>query len=105
MMSKPPADRAKIESYARSWTITALRTLGNIMINPGCKDCDRIRAAEILVNRGLGKLHEHISRWQFVSCWQFSAAPPVSKSTSKMHNFSPRRSDTRVENSNLWIRL
>jgi hypothetical protein len=48
-------ERAKLESMARSWSPSALKTLAGVMTCPTAKDCDRIRAAEILLNRAWGK--------------------------------------------------
>ena len=48
-------DRAKLESMARSWSASALKTLAGVMTCPTAKDCDRIRAAEVLLNRAWGK--------------------------------------------------
>jgi hypothetical protein len=48
-------ERHKVESLARNWSVSALRTLGGIMTNPNSKDCDRIRAAEILRDWAWGK--------------------------------------------------
>jgi hypothetical protein len=55
LMPYKAIDRKKLESIARNWSMTALKTLAGIMINTSAKDCDRIRAAEIILNRGWGK--------------------------------------------------
>jgi hypothetical protein len=48
-----------IESLARSFSESAVRTLAGIMTEPECSAKDRIRAAEILLDRGWGKAVEH----------------------------------------------
>jgi hypothetical protein len=48
-----------IESLARSFSESAVRTLAGIMTEEGCSAKDRIRAAEILLDRGWGKAIEH----------------------------------------------
>jgi hypothetical protein len=48
-------ERHKVESLARNWSLTALKTLGGIMSNPNSKDCDRIRAAEIVRDWAWGR--------------------------------------------------
>jgi hypothetical protein len=53
-MPYKPIDRARLESLARSWTITALKTLAGIMTNTSAKDRDRIRAAEVILEHGGG---------------------------------------------------
>jgi hypothetical protein len=64
-MPYKPIDRARLESLARSWTTTALKTLAGIMTNTSAKDFDRIRAAEIILNRGWGKHHWRLRRGGF----------------------------------------
>jgi hypothetical protein len=53
-MPYKPIDRARLESLARSWTTTALKTLAGIMTNTSAKDRDRIRAAEVILDHGRG---------------------------------------------------
>lgn len=42
-------------SLAREWTEQAIQTLADIMQNPYTEDRDRIRAGEVLLDRGNGK--------------------------------------------------
>jgi hypothetical protein len=53
-MPYKPIDRKKLEGLARSWSLTALKTLGGIMTNVNSTDRDRIRAAEIILEHGGG---------------------------------------------------
>ena len=51
-----------IESLARSYTDTAIKTLAGIMMEPSAPARARIAAAAILLDRGWGKakeMHEH----------------------------------------------
>ena len=51
-MAKAPID---IRSLARSHTETAIRTLAGIMGEPKCPPAARVKAAEVLLDRGWGK--------------------------------------------------
>jgi hypothetical protein len=53
-MPYKPVDPKRLESLARSWSLTALKTLGNIMTNTTSRDADRIRAAEVILEHGGG---------------------------------------------------
>jgi hypothetical protein len=55
-------DLGHIESLARSYTDTAIKTLAGIMVEPSAPARARIAAAAILLDRGWGKakeMHEH----------------------------------------------
>ena len=47
-----------IESLARSYTHTAIRTLAGIMMEPNCPPMARVAAAKVLLDRGWGKCSE-----------------------------------------------
>jgi hypothetical protein len=47
-----------IESLARSYTHTAIRTLAGIMMEPNCPPMARVAAAKVLLDRGWGKPKE-----------------------------------------------
>jgi hypothetical protein len=59
-MPYKPIDRTRLESLARNHTASAIKVLAGVMTNTMSKDCDRIRAAEILLNRAWGKPTERI---------------------------------------------
>jgi hypothetical protein len=57
-----PKNLGHIESLARSYTDTAIKTLAGIMMEPTAPARARIAAAAILLDRGWGKakeMHEH----------------------------------------------
>jgi hypothetical protein len=57
-----PKNLRYIESLARSYTDTAIKTLAGIMMEPSAPARARIAAAAILLDRGWGKpkeMHEH----------------------------------------------
>ena len=57
-----PKNLGHIESLARSYTDTAIKTLAGIMMEPSAPARARIAAAAILLDRGWGKakeIHEH----------------------------------------------
>jgi hypothetical protein len=59
---KMPKNLGHIESLARSYTETAIKTLAGIMMEPRAPARARIAAAAILLDRGWGKakeMHEH----------------------------------------------
>jgi hypothetical protein len=59
-----PKNLGHIESLARSYTDTAIKTLAGIMMEPSAPARARIAAAAILLDRGWGKakeMHEHSS--------------------------------------------
>jgi len=47
-----------IESLARSYTDTAIKTLAGIMMEPNCPPMARVAAAKVLLDRGWGKPKE-----------------------------------------------
>jgi hypothetical protein len=51
---------AEIESLARSYTHTAIKTLAGIMMEPSAPPRARVAAAAILLDRGWGKPKQHI---------------------------------------------
>jgi hypothetical protein len=51
--------RNALDSAARSHTATALSVCHAIMTSPNASDRDRLRAVEIMLNRGWGKATEH----------------------------------------------
>src|SRR5262249_15510753 len=50
-----PKNLGHIESLARSYTDTAIRTLAGIMMGPNCPPMARVAAAKVLLDRGWGK--------------------------------------------------
>jgi hypothetical protein len=50
----------EIESLARSYTHTAIKTLAGIMMEPSAPPRARVAAAAILLDRGWGKPKQHI---------------------------------------------
>ena len=57
-MRKMPKNRGHIESLARSYTDTAIKTLAGIMMEPNCPPMARVAAAKVLLDRGWGKPKE-----------------------------------------------
>src|SRR5262249_52721292 len=55
---KMPKNLGHIESLARSYTDTAIKTLAGIMIEQSCPPMARIVAAKVLLDRGWGKPKE-----------------------------------------------
>lgn len=55
-----PKNLGHIESLARSYTDTAIKTLAGIMMEPGAPARARIAAAAILLDRGWGKPKENV---------------------------------------------
>src|SRR5262249_4163951 len=55
---KMPKNLGHIESLARSYTDTAIKTLAGIMIEQSCPPMARIMAAKVLLDRGWGKPKE-----------------------------------------------
>jgi len=55
---KMPKNLGHIESLARSYTDTAIKTLAGIMMEPSASARARIAAAAILLDRGWGKAKE-----------------------------------------------
>src|SRR5262245_5504458 len=55
---KMPKNRGHIESLARSYTDTAIKTLAGIMMEQSCPPMARIVAAKVLLDRGWGKPKE-----------------------------------------------
>ena len=55
---KMPKNLGHIESLARSYTGTAVKTLAGIMTEPNCPPMARIAAAKVLLDRGWGKPKE-----------------------------------------------
>ena len=55
---KMPKNRGHIESLARSYTDTAIKTLAGIMNEKTCQPMARIVAAKALLDRGWGKCAE-----------------------------------------------
>src|SRR5262249_52671506 len=57
-MRKMPKNLGHIESLARSYTDTAIKTLAGIMMEPNCPPMARVAAAKVLLDRGWGKPKE-----------------------------------------------
>src|SRR5215467_9571305 len=55
---KMPKNLGHIESLARSYTRTAIKTLAGIMMEPNCPPMARVAAAKVLLDRGWGKPKE-----------------------------------------------
>src|SRR5262249_27235755 len=55
---KMPKNLGHIESLARSYTDTAIKTLAGIMTEPSCPPMARVAAAKVLLDRGSGKPKE-----------------------------------------------
>src|SRR5215831_15587985 len=55
---KMPKNLGHIESLARSYTDTAIKTLAGIMMEPNCPPMARVAAAKVLLDRGWGKPKE-----------------------------------------------
>src|SRR5215471_1296601 len=55
---KMPKNRGHIESLARSYTDTAIKTLAGIMMEANCPPMARVAAAKVLLDRGWGKCSE-----------------------------------------------
>jgi hypothetical protein len=53
-----PKNLGHIESLARSYTDTAIKTLTGIMMQPNCPPMARVAAAKVLLDRGWGKPKE-----------------------------------------------
>ena len=53
-----PKNLGHIESLARSYTDTAIKTLAGIMMEPNCQPMARVAAAKVLLDRGWGKPKE-----------------------------------------------
>ena len=53
-----PKNLGHIESLARSYTHTAIRTLAGIMMEPNCPPMARVAAAKAILDRGWGKCSE-----------------------------------------------
>ena len=53
-----PKNLGHIESLARSYTDTAIKTLAGIMMEPNCPPMARVAAAKVLLDRGWGKPKE-----------------------------------------------
>jgi hypothetical protein len=58
-LSRKPDSASYIESLARAWTESSINTLAGLMTQPSVPPKDRIRCAEILLDRGWGKAIEH----------------------------------------------
>jgi hypothetical protein len=58
-LSRKPDSASYIESLARAWTEASIHTLAGLMTQPSVPPKDRIRCAEILLDRGWGKATEH----------------------------------------------
>jgi hypothetical protein len=57
---KMPKNLGHIESLARSYTDTAIKTLAGIMMEPNCPPIARVAAAKVLLDRGWGKPKEEM---------------------------------------------
>jgi hypothetical protein len=58
-LNRRPDSASYIESLARAHTESAINTLAGIMNQPSVPPKDRVRCAEILLDRGWGKATEH----------------------------------------------
>ena len=59
-MSDNPLSIARVKSLARAYTENALTTLHSIMMEPECPPAARVKAAEVILDRGWGKASQPV---------------------------------------------